>query len=200
MWMVYDGLILFFASLLLTSNGSVDLRTLKGNDTYTEELLIKRLKSEHLLVQFRFVITSDAKSGFWRLNEWGVQPQPSSPSGAQLYAWINGNETNGLVDERWSSFVNSMNGIFCTSLLDILPTYTAAPQLSFLQMGYVHPKSSSQIRYPDKMAVFYLFHLLTDFIFYVYHGEHTVLMLKFGVGSLDMWKSYVAIKCWLISS
>ncbi|VDM11196.1 unnamed protein product [Wuchereria bancrofti] len=167
--MVYDGLILFFASLLLTSNGSVDLRTLKGNDTYTEELLIKRLKSEHLLVQFRFVITSDAKSGldyalfpriisevvtkhhiqefhlsltqgFWRLNEWGVQPQPSSPSGAQLYAWINGNETNGLVDERWSSFVNSMNGIFCTSLLDILPTYTAAPQLSFLQMGYVHPK------------------------------------------------------------
>ncbi|VDO34737.1 unnamed protein product [Brugia timori] len=189
MWMVYDGFILFFASLLLTSNGSVDLRTLKGNDTYTEELFIKRLKSEHLLAQFRFVITSDAKSGldyalfpriisevvtkhhiqefhlsltqgFWRLNEWGIQPQPSSPSGAQLYAWINGNKTNELIDERWSSFVNSMNGIFCTSLLDILPTYTAAPQLSFLQMGYMHPESSSQI-------------------------------------SVDMWKSY--IKYWLIS-
>ncbi|KAK6100370.1 Gpi16 subunit GPI transamidase component family protein [Brugia pahangi] len=174
MWMVYDGFILFFSSLLITSNGSVDLRTLKGNDTYTEELLIKRLKSEHLLAQFRFVITSDAKSGldyalfpriisevvtkhhiqefhlsltqgFWRLNEWGIQPQPSSPSGAQLYAWINGNKTNELIDERWSSFVNSMNGIFCTSLLDILPTYTAAPQLSFLQMGYMHPESSSQI-------------------------------------------------------
>uniref|UniRef100_A0A1I7W0S8 GPI transamidase component PIG-T n=1 Tax=Loa loa TaxID=7209 RepID=A0A1I7W0S8_LOALO len=174
MWMLCNGFIIFFAYLLTASYGSVNLKTLKGKDTYTEELLIKRLKSEHLLAQFRFVITSDAKSGlnyavfpriisevvakhhiqefhlsltqgFWRLNEWGVQPQPSSPSGAQLYAWIDGNKTSKLVDERWSSFVNSMNGIFCTSLLDILPTYTAAPQLSFSQMGYVHHKDSSQI-------------------------------------------------------
>ncbi|VDK83996.1 unnamed protein product [Litomosoides sigmodontis] len=146
-WMTYNGFIIFFPCLLILSYGSVDLRTLKGKDAYAEELLIKRLKSEHLLVQFRFVITSDAKSGFWRLNEWGVQPQPSSPSGAQLYAWIDGNKTSGLVDERWSNFVNSMNGIFCTSLLDILPTHTAAPQLSFSRMGYVHPNRSSQIRY-----------------------------------------------------
>ncbi|VDK79844.1 unnamed protein product [Onchocerca ochengi] len=174
MWMKYNDFIIFFAYLLVASYGSVDLRILKGKDTYTEELLIKRLKSEHLLTQFQFVITSDAKSGldyalfpriisevvkkhhiqefhlsltqgFWRLNEWGIQPQPSSPSGAQLYAWINGNRTSKLVDERWTSFVNSMNGIFCTSLLDILPTYTAAPQLSFLPMGFVHPKDSSQI-------------------------------------------------------
>ncbi|EJD73742.1 hypothetical protein LOAG_18854 [Loa loa] len=154
MWMLCNGFIIFFAYLLTASYGSVNLKTLKGKDTYTEELLIKRLKSEHLLAQFRFVITSDAKSGFWRLNEWGVQPQPSSPSGAQLYAWIDGNKTSKLVDERWSSFVNSMNGIFCTSLLDILPTYTAAPQLSFSQMGYVHHKDSSQIRYADKLIVF----------------------------------------------
>ncbi|CAG9538527.1 unnamed protein product [Cercopithifilaria johnstoni] len=174
MWKIYNGFIIFFMYLLRVSYGSVDLRTLKGKDTYAEELLIKRLKSDHLLVQFRFVITSDAKSGmdyalfpriisevvtkhhiqefhlsltqgFWRLNEWGVQPQPSSPSGAQLYAWIDGNRTSKLVDERWSSFVNSMNGIFCTSLLDILPAHTAAPQLSFLRMGYVHPKNPSQI-------------------------------------------------------
>ncbi|KAL4002426.1 Gpi16 subunit GPI transamidase component family protein [Acanthocheilonema viteae] len=176
MWIMYNGFIIFFAYLLIVSYGSVDLRTLKGKDTYAEELLIKRLKSGHLLAQFRFVITSDAKSGldyvlfpriisevvtkhhiqefhlsltqgFWRLNEWGVQPQPSSPSGAQLYALISGNSTSKLVDERWSSFVNSMNGIFCTSLLDILPTYTAVPQLSFSHMGYVNPKGSSQIRY-----------------------------------------------------
>ncbi|VBB31932.1 unnamed protein product [Acanthocheilonema viteae] len=174
MWIMYNGFIIFFAYLLIVSYGSVDLRTLKGKDTYAEELLIKRLKSGHLLAQFRFVITSDAKSGldyvlfpriisevvtkhhiqefhlsltqgFWRLNEWGVQPQPSSPSGAQLYALISGNSTSKLVDERWSSFVNSMNGIFCTSLLDILPTYTAVPQLSFSHMGYVNPKGSSQI-------------------------------------------------------
>uniref|UniRef100_A0A915PMY7 GPI transamidase component PIG-T n=1 Tax=Setaria digitata TaxID=48799 RepID=A0A915PMY7_9BILA len=155
-----NGFIIFLAHLSISFCGAVDLRTLKGDDTYTEELLIKRLKSEHLLTQFRFVITSDAKpdldyalfpriisevvtkhhiqefhlsltQGFWRINEWGVPPQPPLPSGAQLYAWINGNKTSNLIDERWASFVNSMNGIFCTSLLDILPTYTVAPQLSF---------------------------------------------------------------------
>lgn len=66
-WMTYNGFIIFFPCLLVLSNGSVDLRTLKGKDTYAEELLIKRLKSGHLLVQFRFVITSDAKSGVFVL-------------------------------------------------------------------------------------------------------------------------------------
>lgn len=61
--MMYNGFITFFAYLLVTSYGNVDLRTLKGKDTYAEELLIKRLKSGHLLAQFRFVITSDTKSG-----------------------------------------------------------------------------------------------------------------------------------------
>uniref|UniRef100_A0A0R3S3S3 GPI transamidase component PIG-T n=1 Tax=Elaeophora elaphi TaxID=1147741 RepID=A0A0R3S3S3_9BILA len=185
MWMVCNECIIFFACLLIVSHGSVDLRTLKGKDTYGEELFIKRLKSEHLLAQFRFVITSDSKpgldyalfpriigevvtkhhiqefhlsltQGFWRLNEWGVQPQPSSPSGAQLYAWIDGNRTSEVIDERWSSFVNSINGIFCTSLLDILST-TAVPQLSFSRMGYVHPKGSSQIRYPTKLVFLFIY-------------------------------------------
>lgn len=61
--MIYNNLIVYFALFLVASYAAVDLRTLKGGDTYAEELLIKRLKSEHLLVQFRFVITSDANPG-----------------------------------------------------------------------------------------------------------------------------------------
>lgn len=60
---MYDGLIfcILFTAAGLSAGG--DLRKLRGNDVYTEELLIKRLKSEHLLKQFRFVITTDAKLG-----------------------------------------------------------------------------------------------------------------------------------------
>ncbi|VDK55838.1 unnamed protein product, partial [Gongylonema pulchrum] len=44
----------FLACLLIAAAGicaAGDLRELKGKDTYNEELLIKRLKSEHLLKQ-----------------------------------------------------------------------------------------------------------------------------------------------------
>ncbi|VDN06636.1 unnamed protein product [Thelazia callipaeda] len=174
--MTFYGLFIFIICFSALICNGLELKKLKKDDTYSEELLIKRLKSEHLLAQFRFVITSDVKSGLdyllfpriisevvtkhhieefhmslthgsWRLNEWGVPPQPASPSGAELYAWIYGNNTRKSVDERWVSFVNSMNGIFCTSLLDILSTYTAAPQISFSRMGYSNSEVSSEIRY-----------------------------------------------------
>lgn len=67
MWIIFNGFMISFAYLLVVSYGGMDLRTLKGKDRYAEELVIKRLESGHLLVQFRFVITSDAKSGVFLL-------------------------------------------------------------------------------------------------------------------------------------
>ncbi|VDK43884.1 unnamed protein product [Anisakis simplex] len=146
-----------------------DIMMLKENDTYTEELFLKRLKSEQLLSQFRFVITSDLPlssdyrtypriiaevlrkydvrefhlsltQGLWHTAQWGIAPQPAAPSGAQLYAWFNGNSSS--VDERWNYLVNSLNGIFCTSLLQMVPSLTSTPQLSFNARGLVSPSSS----------------------------------------------------------
>lgn len=31
--------------------------------------------------------------GRWSAEEWGIPPQPSSPTGAYVHAWIQGNET-----------------------------------------------------------------------------------------------------------
>uniref|UniRef100_A0A0N5AGZ4 GPI transamidase component PIG-T n=1 Tax=Syphacia muris TaxID=451379 RepID=A0A0N5AGZ4_9BILA len=123
-------------------------------DTYDEELTIKRLNTGQILSKFRFVVTTkdsagsqytlfpriiaeisekyginefhfSLSQGFWRNSEWGVPPQPASPSGALLTATFYGNETS--VDDRWNHFVNLLNGIFCTSLLEMVPALTASP-------------------------------------------------------------------------
>uniref|UniRef100_A0A915AS64 GPI transamidase component PIG-T n=1 Tax=Parascaris univalens TaxID=6257 RepID=A0A915AS64_PARUN len=148
--------------------------SLKGNDTYTEELFLKRLRGEQMLSQFRFVAVSDnpltsdygtfpriigevinkydvrefhlsLTQGFWRTAEWGIAPQPATPSGAQLYAWFDGNAES--VDERWIYLVNSLNGIFCTSLLQMVPSLSSSPQFSFLPRGLAISTDHRFMRY-----------------------------------------------------
>ncbi|KHN86854.1 GPI transamidase component PIG-T [Toxocara canis] len=120
------GLLIVTFAVALCESGR-HIASLKGNDTYTEELLLKRLRSEQMLSQFRFVVTSDIPlssdygtfpriigevldkydvrefhlsltQGFWRTAEWGIAPQPATPSGAQLYAWFDGDPTRLVAD------------------------------------------------------------------------------------------------------
>ncbi|VDN33957.1 unnamed protein product [Gongylonema pulchrum] len=104
--------------------------------------IIGEVVTKHRVREFHLSLTQ----GFWRTTEWGLPPQPASPSGAQLYAWISGDNAS-VVDERWTNFVNSMNGIFCTSLLDMLPNFVSTPRLSFSPTGYLNPHNPHQIRY-----------------------------------------------------
>lgn len=169
-----NGLALFLFLLPAMPACARRVVSLKGNDTYTEELLLKRLRSEHMLSQFRFVTTSDVPltsdygtfpriigevinkydmrefhlsltQGFWRTAEWGIAPQPATPSGAQLYAWFDGNPDS--VDERWIYLVNSLNGIFCTSLLQMVPSLSSSPEFSFLPRGLAVSTDHRFMRY-----------------------------------------------------
>ncbi|VDM43528.1 unnamed protein product [Toxocara canis] len=167
------GLLIVTFAVALCESGR-HIASLKGNDTYTEELLLKRLRSEQMLSQFRFVVTSDIPlssdygtfpriigevldkydvrefhlsltQGFWRTAEWGIAPQPATPSGAQLYAWFDGDPSS--VDDRWNYLVNSLNGIFCTSLLQMVPSLSTSPRFSFMPLGLASSTDHNLLRY-----------------------------------------------------
>ncbi|TKR65001.1 hypothetical protein L596_025465 [Steinernema carpocapsae] len=125
-------------------------------DSYEEQLTVNRLKSGQIYSHFRFAIdnpNSNAQGsyelfprildeiakkykvrdlqlsltqGFWRTSQWGLQPKPETPNGAQLVALFDG-DSEKEINQRWTFLVNSLNGIFCTSLMELVPALTASP-------------------------------------------------------------------------
>jgi phosphatidylinositol glycan class T len=129
--------------------------TIYAKEKYSEELYITSLPNNDLSSIFRFVTTASVSTpdhsflyipltirqllgdkieefylsmttGFWRHNIWGVQPQNESPTGISLHVkFSNMSETE--VDKTWSILVKQVNGIFCSSILEMDPSFTATP-------------------------------------------------------------------------
>lgn len=136
----------------------------EAEESYHEELLVKRLPSLHTLVDFRFKTSLRSAfgnhynlfpkmigeliqiydldelhfsltQGLWRQMSWGYQPQPPSPAGAQVWAWFNYNATN--IEDKWRNLIHALSGLFCASLSQLEPTLTLSPRLSFRPKGTV---------------------------------------------------------------
>uniref|UniRef100_A0A914XXB5 GPI transamidase component PIG-T n=1 Tax=Panagrolaimus superbus TaxID=310955 RepID=A0A914XXB5_9BILA len=126
-----------------------------AKEKYSEELYISTLPNHDLSSIFRFVTTASVSrpdynflyipltirqllgdkieefqlsmtTGFWRHNIWGVQPQDESPTGISLRVkFVNMSEEE--VNKAWSLLVKQVNGIFCSSILEMDPSFTATP-------------------------------------------------------------------------
>lgn len=121
------------------------------DESFHEELLLKRLPSLHTLANFRFQSVKSSElgdhynlfpklvgeliqhyeldelhlsltQGFWRQNSWGYQPRPASPVGAQVWVWFKHNTTE--INEKWKNLVHALSGLFCASLSQLEPTLT----------------------------------------------------------------------------
>ncbi|KAI7490996.1 putative GPI transamidase component Gpi16 [Hortaea werneckii] len=81
--------------------------------------------------------------GRWDDEEWGARPRDGrreGGTGVEIWAWVDGSEKGNphsdlVVEERWSSLVNSLSGLFCASLNFIDGTKTTRPVLSFEPEG-----------------------------------------------------------------
>ncbi|RMX85493.1 hypothetical protein D0868_15318 [Hortaea werneckii] len=81
--------------------------------------------------------------GRWDDEEWGARPRDGrreGGTGVEIWAWVDASEEGNLhsdsvVEERWSSLVNSLSGLFCASLNFIDGTKTTRPVLSFQPEG-----------------------------------------------------------------
>ncbi|KAI7520145.1 putative GPI transamidase component Gpi16, partial [Hortaea werneckii] len=81
--------------------------------------------------------------GRWDDEEWGARPRDGrreGGTGVEIWAWVDGSEEGNphsdvVVEERWSSLVNSLSGLFCASLNFIDGTKTTRPVLSFEPEG-----------------------------------------------------------------
>ncbi|KAF1749996.1 hypothetical protein GCK72_016541 [Caenorhabditis remanei] len=63
-------------------------------------------------------LTVTMAHGRWKLDEWGVPPQPSAPAGAQVLAEFDA-ENEEKADERMKFLVEALNGVLCTSISHI---------------------------------------------------------------------------------
>uniref|UniRef100_A0AC34F0F6 GPI transamidase component PIG-T n=1 Tax=Panagrolaimus sp. ES5 TaxID=591445 RepID=A0AC34F0F6_9BILA len=131
------------------------LGTVYAKEKYSEELYLSTLPNNDLSSIFRFVTTASVSTpdhnflyipltirqllgdkieefqlsmttGFWRHNIWGVQPQDESPTGISLRVKF-ANMSDEEIDKAWSMLVKQVNGIFCSSILEMDPSFTATP-------------------------------------------------------------------------
>uniref|UniRef100_A0A1I7Y5F1 GPI transamidase component PIG-T n=1 Tax=Steinernema glaseri TaxID=37863 RepID=A0A1I7Y5F1_9BILA len=147
------------------------------SDSYEETLTIKRLKSHQIYSHFDFVVQTNGSTvrgsyelfpriideivekykirdlqisltqGFWRTSEWGLQPKPETPNGAQLIVLFDGDASKEVIDKRWASLVNSLNGIFCTSLMELVPSLTSSPHRFRNDVVEEHGGNIKNLRY-----------------------------------------------------
>lgn len=88
--------------------------------------LIHRLFRDQQIDSFELGLTQ----GFWRPTLWGLHPKWSTPpTGASLLVHYDEGLSKEEVDTRWESLVHLLNGMFCTSLVDIVPKMTSFPKL-----------------------------------------------------------------------
>jgi phosphatidylinositol glycan class T len=75
--------------------------------------------------------------GRWDEENWGSRPRNGAReggTGVELWAWLEAG-TQSEAEERWSSLVNSLSGLFCASLNFIEQTKTIQPVLTFEPEG-----------------------------------------------------------------
>ncbi|KAK1017518.1 Subunit of the glycosylphosphatidylinositol transamidase complex-like protein [Friedmanniomyces endolithicus] len=76
--------------------------------------------------------------GRWDDESWGSRPRDGKReggTGVEIWAWVDSGGGKPAVEERWSSLVNSLSGLFCASLNFIDGTKTTRPVLSFEPEG-----------------------------------------------------------------
>ncbi|KAF1823634.1 Gpi16 subunit, GPI transamidase component [Dissoconium aciculare CBS 342.82] len=82
--------------------------------------------------------------GRWDEENWGSRPRKGAReggTGVELWAWLEAG-TQSEAEERWSSLVNSLSGLFCASLNFIEQTKTIQPVLTFEPEGRSNTTSS----------------------------------------------------------
>uniref|UniRef100_A0A7E4VST5 GPI transamidase component PIG-T n=1 Tax=Panagrellus redivivus TaxID=6233 RepID=A0A7E4VST5_PANRE len=124
-------------------------------EEYTEELHLSSLPNDDFSTVFRFVTTGDVlenpneylyipltirqffdypidefhlsmTTGTWRHSQWGLQPQEESPTGISLKAKFK-DIGKTEIDKTWSRLVQQVNGVFCSSILEVDPVFTTVP-------------------------------------------------------------------------
>ncbi|KAK1069928.1 Subunit of the glycosylphosphatidylinositol transamidase complex-like protein [Friedmanniomyces endolithicus] len=76
--------------------------------------------------------------GRWDDESWGSRPRDGKReggTGVEIWAWLDSGGGKPAVEERCSSLVNSLSGLFCASLNFIDGTKTTRPVLSFEPEG-----------------------------------------------------------------
>ncbi|KAK0931438.1 Subunit of the glycosylphosphatidylinositol transamidase complex-like protein [Friedmanniomyces endolithicus] len=76
--------------------------------------------------------------GRWDDESWGSRPRDGKReggTGVEIWSWLDSGGGKPAVEERWSSLVNSLSGLFCASLNFIDGTKTTRPVLSFEPEG-----------------------------------------------------------------
>ncbi|ORX56245.1 Gpi16 subunit, GPI transamidase component [Hesseltinella vesiculosa] len=88
--------------------------------------------------------------GRWLYDTWGLNPDSSSGTGVELWAWMD--DPHKDVEHRWKSLTNVLSGLFCASLNFLDETLTVEPRLSFQQQP-LSPNGSLQLYTPSQPAV-----------------------------------------------
>jgi phosphatidylinositol glycan class T len=94
-------------------------------------------------------------AGRWEDDKWGWPPSNGSASGAEVWAWLDRPDQERCVrspqlmsdearcphstDKAWSALVNTLGGLFCTSLNRLDATRTTSPALTFRPDGDISP-------------------------------------------------------------
>ncbi|KAL7070735.1 hypothetical protein ACQ4LE_010085 [Meloidogyne hapla] len=67
--------------------------------------------------------------GFWRTNLWGYQHLNTEvPSGTELSIKFSDKTEN--TQQKWHDFIHLINGLFCTSILGLLPQFSVQPKFN----------------------------------------------------------------------
>lgn len=98
-------------------------------------------------------------AGRWEHDRWGWPAKNGTAHGAEVWAWLEEGEmrcvrTNhtrevhkheppNSTDRTWSALVNTLGGLFCTSLNRLDATRTTSPSLTFRPEGNVDGSSAS---------------------------------------------------------
>uniref|UniRef100_A0A914GS51 GPI transamidase component PIG-T n=1 Tax=Globodera rostochiensis TaxID=31243 RepID=A0A914GS51_GLORO len=99
---------------------------------------------QHLANQFGITdLHLSLAQGFWRARLWGAQlPEAEIPSGTELIAKFgafraqkthNNSENDQFEQRNWSRLVHTINGLFCMSILQMVPQQSSNPKLALLK-------------------------------------------------------------------
>lgn len=86
--------------------------------------------------------------GRWDEQSWGSRPRDGrreGGTGVEIWAWLDGEGGGAKMEERWSSLVNSLSGLFCASLNFIDGTKTTRPVISFNPEGTLQSSGSGRL-------------------------------------------------------
>ncbi|KAL3109456.1 hypothetical protein niasHT_010626 [Heterodera trifolii] len=111
-----------------------------ANATGHRPILVPSLL-QHLANQFGITdLHLSIAQGFWRPRIWGAQmPGTEVPSGNELIAKFgtaqganfSRSETHEDDERKWARLVHTLNGLFCTSMLQLVPQHSSKPKLVF---------------------------------------------------------------------